>query len=450
MNSIKCFLASSVLIAITSLSCPIGSAADQWPQFRGPSGDGIVHQQSPPIEFGESSNVTWKTELQGKGWSSPVIADSVVYMTTAVERVPTDEERIEMLRESGIEEKKFKQLAIAKSIGLKLITVDLETGELTETVDLAEVKTPDAIHTLNSYASPTPVIDGETIICHFGTYGTFCLNRTTFELIWERVLPLEHSVGPGSSPFIDGDSVVLIQDGVDRQYVTALDKATGKSLWETERPEMDAPTGDQKKAYCTPISVVDKTGRRQLICMGSQWIVAYQAETGSELWRLRHGKGFSVVPRPVAADDVVYFSTGFGKPQLWAVRIDGSGDVTDTHVEWTVTKGIPAKPSPILDSGLIYVVDDNGVASCFSAADGEEQWKTRLGGKFSASPVLAGGHLYFGNHEGEVTVVRPGREVEIVVKNSLDGQIMASPAVVDDALIVRTDHAIYRIDAPQN
>ncbi|MGI9471379.1 MAG: PQQ-binding-like beta-propeller repeat protein [Rubripirellula sp.] len=436
----------ATVIALTAIPACSLLAADLWPQFRGPAGDGIATNQSVPVSFSESDHVTWKTDLPGKAWSSPVIADGTIWVTTAIERVPSEEDRIQMLRESGIEEKKFKQLQIAKSIELKLLSLDLETGSLRQTIDLTTIEDPDPIHAVNSYASPTPVIDGDAIYVHFGTYGTFCIDRKSGETRWQRRLPLVHSVGPGSSPFTHKNLLVLIQDGVERQYVAALDKSTGETLWEVDRPEMDAPSGDQKKAYCTPIAITDKQGREQLICMASQWMIAYEPQTGNEIWRVRHGKGFSVVPRPVFKDDVVYFSTGFGKPELWAVRVDGQGDVTDTHVEWTVIQGIPAKPSPLLHNGLIYVVSDNGVASCFAAEDGEQVWKKRIGGDYSASPLLAGGNLYFGSHDGKVTVIEPGTDGEIVAENQLDGKIMASPAVVDNAIILRTDKAIYRIE----
>ncbi len=421
-------------------------AADSWPQFRGPGGNGIANNEAIPIQFGESQGVTWKTDLPGLAWSSPVIADGTIWVTTAIERVPTEEEKLELLKKNGIEERKFKQLSIAKSIELKLIAISLERGSIQNTIDLIRIDSPDPIHSLNSYASPTPVIDNKNIYCHFGTYGTFCIDRQSGKLIWKRKLPLVHSVGPGSSPFLLNDMLVLIQDGVERQYVTALDKSTGETRWEVDRPEMDAPTGDQKKAYSTPIAVTDKSGREQLICMASQWMVSYAPDTGTELWKVYHGKGFSVVPRPVFADGIVYFSTGFGKPELWAVRVDGSGDVTDTHVEWTVKQGIPAKPSPLIHDGLIYVISDNGVASCMDAKTGEQAWKKRIGGAYSASPILAGNNLYFGSHEGKVTVISPGRDAEVVAENQLDGKIMASPAIVKDSMILRTDKAIYRID----
>ena len=177
-------------------------------------------------------------------------------------------------------------------------------------------------------------------------------------------------------------------------------------------------------------------------------MVSYDPKTGDEIWRVDHGSGFSVVPRPVVDEEVVYFSTGFGKPELWAVRIDGSGDVTDTHVVWRELKGISKKPSPLLHDGLLYVMDDTGIASCFAAKDGEAIWKKRVGGDYSSSPLLAGGHIYFGSHDGKVTVIKPGTDGEIVAENQVDGQIMASPVAVDHSLLLRTDKAIYRIDSP--
>ncbi|WP_146520612.1 outer membrane protein assembly factor BamB family protein [Stieleria varia] len=438
---------SLVLLTLVLLCVPrLASAEIDWPQFRGPDGNGIVTGQSVPVSFGEKENVTWKTSLPGKAWSSPVVADDVIWTTTAIEVFPTDEEREKMLSEAGVEQKKFKQLAIAKSVELKLIALNFKTGSILSSTDLTTVEKPDPIHSLNSYASPTPVIDGSEIYCHFGNYGTFCVDRQTREIKWQRRLPIEHAVGPGSSPFIHGDLLILIQDGVQRQYVTALNKTTSETVWETQRPEMDAPSGDQKKSYCTPIAITDNSGREQLICMGSQWMVSYDPATGKEIWKVRHGTGFSVVPRPVYGDGVVYFSTGFGKPQLWAVKVDGSGDVTDTHVLWTVTKSIPAKPSPILHEGLVYVVDDNGVASCLDASTGDEVWKKRVGGNFSASPILVDQNIYFGSQDGNVTVIKAGREGEVVAENHLDGQIMASPAIVNDAMIWRTAESVYRIE----
>jgi hypothetical protein len=367
-------------------------------------------------------------------------------LTTALEVAATDAERLALFEKAQIEPKKQASQQVAKRITLQLLQIDLKSGSIIRSSDLMQIDDPDPIHSLNSYASPTPVIDGPHLYCHFGTYGTFCFRRDDLSKVWERRLPLVHSVGPGSSPFVFQDQLVLICDGVDRQYVTALHRLTGETIWEKDRPPMEAPSGDMKKAYNTPIAIVDSKGREQLICVGSQWVVSHDPKSGEELWKIHHGKGFSVVPRPVFGNGLLYFATGFGKPELWAVKVDGSGDVTETHVAWTEKKRIPAKPSPLLVGDLLFVVSDDGIASCFQAATGEVHWSERVGGNYSSSPLLADGKLYIANHEGLTTVLRPSGAFEQLSRNQLDGQIMASPVAVDGALLIRTDKALYRIE----
>lgn len=419
-------------------------------QFRGNNGDGIASETSAPLEFSLQKNLSWQTQIPGKGWSSPVIADGIIYLTTAIEVFPTEEEREELLKKAGDEPKVFSQRGIAKAITLKLLKIELKSGKLLDAVDLVHVEEPNSIHKTNSYASPTPVIDGAEIYCHFGTYGTFCLNRETLKEKWHRTIPLVHSVGPGSSPFIYEDLLVLICDGVDRQYVMALKKSNGETVWETDRPEMDAPDGDQKKSFDTPVAVTDRLGREQLICMGSQWIVAYEPHTGKEIWKVYHGKGFSVVPRPVIGHGMVYISTGFGKAQLWAIRIDGSGDVTETHVVWKEKRNIPTKPSPLLVEDRLYVINDTGIATCFDAIDGTTVWTKRIGGNYSASPLLVDGRIYVASHEGIITVIQPGDEYQVLAENDLKEQIMASPIALDDSLIIRTNERLARFADKHN
>ena len=438
------------LIAISALSLVAEEEAHPWPEFRGPTGDGVASADDVPLHFGESENLKWKTPLPGKGWSSPVVTkDGAIWVTTAIENIPSREEQEALALASGEDPKKFKQKQIAKSIQLQALELDLETGKIERTIDLFQVDSPDAIHGLNSYASPTPVLDGDRIYCHFGTYGTACLDLASGDVLWEKQFPLEHSVGPGSSPFIDGDRLVLIQDGVDQQYVIALDKQSGETVWKTDRPEMRAPKGDQKKAYCTPIKITDARGREQLVCMGSQWLVSYEPTTGKELWRLDHGSGFSVVPRPVydSKSGLVYLSTGFGKPELWAVMPDGDGDITGSDkIVWIEPKRIPAKPSPLLVGEELLVIQDGGIGTCFDAASGEIHWTERVGGNFSASPVFANGLIYLANHEGMVTVIAPGKEYQVLAQNQLDGQLMASPVALDGMLLIRSDQALYRFE----
>lgn len=435
------------LVYLLSAAASGANAESYWPEFRGPTGDGIAAEGRAPVKWSETENVTWKTPLPGKGWSSPVVADGQVWMTTAVEEEATEEEKLKILKEAGVEERKFKELQTKKAVTLKALRVDLASGRLEREIELASLSAPSPIHHFNSYASPTAVIDGERVICHFGAFGTFCLNRADGAVVWRQAVEIEHGVGPGSSPMIHGDKVILICDGTDAQFVAALNKDTGKEVWRAPRPPMDAETGDRKKAYSTPIAIRDSRGREQLICMGSQWLVSLEPETGKELWRVRHGTGFSVVPRPVYGGGVVYVCTGYGKPQLWAVKVDGEGDVTETHVVWKETKRIPAKPSPLLAGGDLFVTDDSGIVSCFDAGDGTLRWQERVGGNFTASPILAGGRLYFASESGKVTLVEPSAAFQVAGENEIDGKLMASPVVVDGVLLLRSEEALYRIDS---
>lgn len=435
-------------VSLTAASL-FGQESHPWPQFRGPDGNGIASADGVPLKWSESEGIAWKTPLPGKGWSSPVVtAAGKVWVTTAIETTATDEEKKQLLTQAGEDPKQFASRQIAKNVKLQALELDLKTGKLERSLDLFTIENPDAIHALNSYASPTPVLDGDRLFCHFGTYGTICLDIASGSTVWSKRFPLVHNVGPGSSPFIEGDLLILTCDGVDVQYITALDKRSGETVWKTDRPAMRAEKGDQKKSYCTPIALTDKQGRRQLVCMGSQWLVSYDPATGKEIWRLDHGNGFSVVPRPVydAATGLVIFSTGFGKPQLWAVSPEGSGDLTGTdRVVWKETKRSPAKPSPLVVGSEVYVMEDGGIASCLDTATGQAYWSERTGGNYSASPLLADGRIYFASQEGKVTVIAPGTTWQVLAENQLDGQLMASPVALDGTLLIRSDSALYRI-----
>lgn len=448
MKASSSFLPALICIAaIISQLLQTRAAAESWPQFRGPGGDGIARAENVPAEFNEEKGVAWKTELPGRGWSSPVFDGTHLWMTTAIEKFPTEEERLARLRAAGEEEKKFKSRQVADRIDIAVLKVDYATGELLEEIKLATIDEPQTIHTFNSFASPTPVLDEGVLYAHFGTFGTYAIETATGEVKWHRKIELEHGVGPGSSPFIHDDLLILICDGVDQQFVAALEKSTGKDVWRTDRPEMRAPLGDQKKSYNTPVIAKGSDGREQLICMGAQWLVSYEPMTGEEIWRLDHGSGFSVVPRPVFSDkhQLLYLSTGFGKPVLLAVRVDGRGDITEKNkIMWREEKRIPAKPSPLLVGDELYVISDGGVASCFDALTGMHHWTERIDGNYSASPLFADGKIYFANQEGTVNVLRPGKTFDLIATNQLEGALMASPLAFDGALIIRSDTAIYR------
>lgn len=440
-----------ILLTLFAFSYPFAAHthAESWPQFRGPLGNGVASAENVPLEFGEDKGVAWKSELPGRGWSSPVFDGTHLWLTTAIEKFPSEEDRIAKLKADGEEERKFKSRQVATTIDLAVLKVDFETGEVLEEIPLVSIEEPQTIHTLNSFASPTPVLDGKMLYAHFGTFGTFAIRIADSEVVWNEQITLEHGVGPGSSPFLHDNLLVLICDGVDQQFVVALDKLTGQEVWKTDRPEMRAPLGDQKKSYNTPIAVRGEDGRDQLICMGAQWLISYNPTTGEEWWRLDHGSGFSVVPRPVFSEkhQLLYISTGFGKPVLLALRVDGSGDITDQEkIMWREEKRIPAKPSPLVIGDELYVISDGGVATCFDALTGTPHWTERVDGNYSASPLFADGKIYFANQEGTVRVIRPGREFKVLATNQLAGSIMASPLAFDGALVIRSDSAIYRFE----
>lgn len=433
------FFGAFFLIAVSDT---LALAEANWPSFRGPSGQGRTAEAKLPLNWSETENVTWKTAIPGKGWSSPVLRGDAIWMTTAVESNATPAEQAELLKD----EKQPKQRQVAKTISLRAVCVDRVSGELIKDIDLLTVENPDAIHLLNSYASPTPVLEEGRLYCHFGTFGTVCIDTNTNERIWERQFPLKHAVGPGSSPVMWRDHLVLVCDGMEAQYVMALDKDTGDVVWKTNRPPMKGDDGDFHKAFSTPL-VADWNGSAQLLVPGAQWFVSYEPATGKMLWHINHGKGFSNVAAPAFADGISYLITGFTKPELWAIPVSGRGELTRDGVLWEQKRQIPTKPSPALIDRSIYVINDKGVLSCVDIDSGSIRWTGRVGGNHSASPIFNNDRMYFCSQEGKTTVVRPNPEkFESLAVNELDGQLMASPVPSNGALYIRSDSHLYRIE----
>ncbi len=410
----------TVYVFLVLFSATLATAGDNWPQFRGPTGDGHSDATGLPLTWSETENVVWKTAIHGRGHSSPVVWDGQVWMTTATE--------------DGLE--------------MFAVCVDLQTGKILHNVKVFENHEEDiqASGALNSFASPTPVIEPGRLYVHFGTYGTACLDTPSGKTLWQRRdLHCDHSVGPGSSAFVCDDRLILHYDGIDVQYLAALNKATGKTIWRTDRStDFGDVDGELRKAFCTPI-VIRAGGRRQLISPGAKAAMAYDPTTGEELWKVRYG-GWSNTSRPVFGHGLVLINTGYPRATLWAVRSDGHGDVTDTHVAWKLERNVSAKPSPLLIEDLLFMVDDSGIASCIEATTGESVWRKRIGGKYSASPIYADGRIYCFSHEPKTTVIQPGREFTLLAENELDEGFMASPAVAGKALILRTKTHLYRIE----
>lgn len=277
---------------------------------------------------------------------------------------------------------------------MKAVCLDSGSGQRLWEVALFEVANPAPVHWLNSWATPTPVVEPGRLYCDFGTFGTACLDAQTGQVLWKTQLALDHQVGPGSSPVLWRDRLVLVRDGRDAQYVAALDKHTGRQLWRTERPPIQAASGNLKKSFSTPL-VVEAAGQAQVVAPGAHWAVAYSPSSGQELWRVRHGEGFSIGTSPVSGQGLVYFGTGCSKAQLWAVRPEGRGDVTETHLAWRSLREVPVMSSPILVGSELYWVSDNGLVSCADARTGKIQWQERLGGPGLASPISARGRALF-------------------------------------------------------
>jgi outer membrane protein assembly factor BamB len=416
-----------------------------WPEFRGPAGQGFVGDASIPLDWSETENVTWKTPIAGKGWSSPVVLGEQIWLTTAVTNEPTPEQIEQQFQASELTRQQFERRQVHGTLSLHAICLHRKSGKLLRNIKLFEINSPEAIHTANSYASPTPFLEADRVYCHFGANGTACLDTASGDVIWTRKIAANLSVGAGSSPVIQGDVLVLVYDGIDKQFITGLDKQDGKTIWTTPRPPIRSNDPQRRKAYSTPL-LVQQDGRDQFVIPGAQWVVSYDPETGEELWRVDHGSGFSNVPRPVFGHGMVFICTGFGKPQLWAIRTDGSGDVTETHVAWRTKGQIPATSSPVLVDDMLFLIGDTGIASCFDAHTGKEVWKKRIGGNFSASPIATKDRVYWFSEQGDTTVIKASPKYVKLITSHVDGSLMASPAILGSTLFLRSDSNLYRIE----
>jgi outer membrane protein assembly factor BamB len=393
----------------------------QWPQFRGPDGNGVSSATGLPLAWSETENVRWKTPIHGKGWSSPVVLGERVWMTTAT---PDGRQ-------------------------LYVVAVDKRTGKIALDLKVFDVEHPQAAHDFNSYASPTPVAEDGRVYVTFGSPGTAAIDARTGAVLWtRRDLECNHFRGAGSSPILFGDLLIMHFDGSDVQYVVALDKRTGRTVWKTSRsidfrdiepngkPKAD---GDFRKAFATP-QVIAWQGRQVLISLGSQAAYAYDPRTGQELWRLEERAQFSSSTRPLFGDGLVYYATGFDRGQVVAVRPDGT-------VAWRAARGAPNKPSMLLLGDLIFMANDTGIVTCLDAKSGSEVWHARIPDSYSASPVAAEGRIYFFSEDGRTTVIEAGRSFTVLGESALDAGFMASPAVDGRAFYLRTRTALYRVES---
>jgi outer membrane protein assembly factor BamB len=427
-------LLAAPLLALAA--APAAPSDSNWPEFRGPRGDGSTTSRLP-LTWSETSHVKWKTAISGKGWSSPVIWGNQIWLTTA----PED----------------GKQLSV--------LCLDRDSGKILREQKLFDVATPQFVHAFNSHASPTPAIEEGRVYVTFGAPGTACLDTATGKVLWERRdLECNHFRGAGSSPIIWNDLLFLNFDGSDHQFMVALDKRTGKTVWRRERsidfkdlgadgkPRAD---GDYRKAFAT-CHVADLGGVTTLLSQGANALYAYDPRTGGELWRVEERTSHSAAMRPVLGHGLIYVTTGYSQGQTLALRPGRRGEVLDANadapagsqlsVAWRSKRATPKKPALTLVGERLFAVDDNGVASCWNARTGEAIWSERLGGNFSASPLAAGSRLYCFNETGKCVVVSTEGAFAKLAENQLAAGCLASPAVSGNALFVRTKTHLYRIE----
>src|SRR5579884_1151910 len=397
----------------------LAPTAHNWPQFRGPNGTGRAdHATNLPVHWSETCNVRWKTRIHDKGWSSPVLWGSQIWLPTAT----------------------------ADGREMFVLCVDRNTGAILHDRKLFDVAEPGFCPPTNSYASPTPAIEAGRVYVHFGSYGTACLDTATGQVLWQRRdLPCNHWRAPASSPVLYRQLLILQFDGFDRQYIVALDKRTGKTVWQHDRAiDYGTDNGDLKKAFATP-SIYTIDGKTELLSPAAVATTAYDPDTGEQLWQVYHG-GMNVAAPPQYGNGLVFLCTGDGGLKLLAVRPEGRGNITKKAIVWKSNRNVPSRSSPLFLDGLLYMVNEGGIASCLDAKTGRPVWQQRLRGTFFASPVVADGRFYFANASCESFVLQPGRQTKILAVNTLEDGCMATPAVAGSALFVRTKTHLYRLE----
>jgi len=391
-----------------------------WPQFRGPDGQGHSKSKNVPLEWSDEKNVKWKMAVPGKGFSSPVIFNQQIWMTSA--------------------ENEGKSL--------HAICLDKTSGKLIHNIKVITTDDAGPRHRLNGYASPTPVIDKEHVFVHFGPRGTACLNKKG-EVIWKNT-DLNYNViqGGASSPILYNDVLFLTCDGIDFQFLVALEKQTGKVKWKQDRAHLEAAAQKRaiaKMSYSTPL-IQSVEGITQLVCSGADHVASYNINDGKEIWWMPYN-GFSIVGRPSYGNSLFYVVGSIRQDHfcIYAVQ-PGKGQLKNNQIKWQYSKGVPHVSSPILVDTEVYFVHDGGVASCLNAITGELIWNERLGGNYDASPIRIQNRLYFLNREGKTTVLSTGKRFNKLATNQLKGTFKASPAVADGSLFLRSDTHLFRIE----
>ena len=419
-------------------------SADDWPHWRGPQASGVSAEQSLPTRWSATENVAWKARLAGAGISTPIVSGDRVYVTsqlgTGISRqgprlvqggdaAAMGERALGGTRAADPARTTFIVEAFSRTAGNRLWErrIDAE-GELTPT------------HEKHNLATPSPVTDGKLVFALFGTGQLLALNPDG-TVAWQKHLgkeyaPFDVQWGHGSSPIVYRDTVILLCDHPSSSYLVALDARTGKERWKADR-------GKGRSSYSTPLVVPGKDGD-ELIVNSTERLDSYDPRTGTLLWYAGEANRFPV-PSAVFHDGIIYTSRGYRSGPYMAIRPGGRGDVTGTHVLWRVATGAPYVSSLLHYDGILYMANDVGVLTAVNAKTGERVWQQRVDGVFSASPVGGGGHVYFVSENGDTVVVKAGAAPEIIARNGVEERALASPAISNGRLFLRTDDHLIAI-----
>ena len=400
------------------------TSAQDWTKFRGPTGDGHVTVKSIPLKWSDTENVKWKVSVPGKGWSSPVISKGKIYLTSAVAE-GDNQDAADVSRE------------------LRVICYDSSNGKEiwdTKVFDQKPLKRP--IHHKNSHASPTPIIEGGKVYVHFGHMGSACLDLKG-KILWKNnELKYDPIHGNGGTPIIVDNLFFYSADASTNPFVVALDKNTGKVLWKKLRSET---AQSRKFSFSTP-TLISMGGSSQIISPASGAVFSYDSKTGEELWSVDYG-GWSVIPKPGVYKNMIYVGTGYERAHLLGIRVDekSKGNVTESHVEWEITKRAPNTPSFMIVEDLLYFVSDGGIATCVEPMTGEIIWQEGTAGPISASPVHFDGKIYFLDEQGTTTVIKAGRKFEVIAENKIGERTLASFGISEGAIYIRSEKNLFRI-----
>jgi outer membrane protein assembly factor BamB len=431
MNPGKAFF---ILInsAFIVLLCPVAkSQTADWTQFRGSHTNGIAEKDNIPLKW-DNSVIKWKKEIHDRGHSSPVVLGNQIWLTTAKE----DES------------------------ALFAVCLDFGTGDVIYDIKVFTSAEPEEKHQLNTYATPTPCVENGFVYVHYGNAGTACINTSNGRIVWKNSdLRCKFVQGAASSPVLYKDLLILHYEGVDKRFLVALNKKTGKIVWKTDRPEEPYKplTEIGRKAYITPL-IMNVKGKDLLISDGSAICIAYEPMTGKEVWRVINGAE-STIAMPVEESGIVYWYTGYmidtdgsHYTEFLSVDPDGKGDIAATNILWKKKDGLAHNQmlTPVIKDGLIYTVNSRNMMMCLNAKSGEELWSVHVMSDFDASPLYINGNVWFFSSKGDVIVIKAGRNYEVISKNKVESGIFGTPAIVRNSMLLRTQNYIYKISAAQS